>query len=111
MPCERSIPIGRTHASNRNSPGFTCVEIPDLFSLFVRPVHRSGLRYMVSGALASVFYGEPRLTMDVDLVVHLGGNEAATLIGLFSPEHYYGHLQSSSILFYFSHNSPAESLV
>ena len=48
------------------------METPDLFSLFVRPLHRSGLRYMVSGSLASVYYGEPRLTLDVDLVVHAG---------------------------------------
>ncbi|MEO6568415.1 MAG: hypothetical protein ABIO94_06590 [Opitutaceae bacterium] len=65
------------------------MEIPDLFSLFVRPIHGSGLRYMVSGSLASVFYGEPRLTMDVDLVVHLDGQEATILAGLFSSENYY----------------------
>jgi hypothetical protein len=65
------------------------VEIPDLFGLFVRPIHRSGLRYMISGSLASMFYGEPRLTMDVDLVVHLEGQEPAILAGLFAPEEYY----------------------
>lgn len=44
---------------------------------------------MVSGSLASMFYGEPRLTMDVDLVVHLDAREAAILVGLFSPDEYY----------------------
>lgn len=89
MRCEHSTPRGRRFASSRNSPGFTCVETPDLFSLFVRPLHRSGFRYMISGSLASVFYGEPRLTMDVDLVVHLEGPEGAKLAGLFSAEDYY----------------------
>jgi hypothetical protein len=65
------------------------VETPDLFSLFVRPLHGAGLRYMVSGSLASIFYGEPRLTMDVDLVVHLETGEAAALAKLFPPEDYY----------------------
>ncbi len=45
------------------------MDTPDLFGLFVRPLHESGLRYMVSGSLASIYYGEPRLTMDVDLVL------------------------------------------
>lgn len=65
------------------------METPDLFGLFVRPLHRSGLRYMVSGSLASVFYGEPRLTMDVDLVVHFGDREAESLAGLFPAEDFY----------------------
>jgi hypothetical protein len=65
------------------------VDTPDLFALFVRPLHRSGIRYMVSGSLASVFYGEPRLTMDVDVVVHLGEAEAANLPGLFPSSDYY----------------------
>lgn len=73
----------------RRSPIFTCVETPDLFGLFVYPLHRSGLRYLISGSLASVHYGEPRLTMDVDLVVHLEDQEVESLIGLFPADRYY----------------------
>lgn len=65
------------------------MEPPDLFELFVRPLHRAGLRYMVSGSLASVHYGEPRLTLDVDLVVHLAMAEIATLAPLFPAGEYY----------------------
>jgi len=65
------------------------VDTPDLFSLFVRPVHRSDLRYMVSGSLASIYYGEPRLTMDVDLVVHLEPDRVGILTELFPPADYY----------------------
>ncbi len=84
-----SIPTGRTSASNGSWRGFTCVETPDLFALFVRPLHRAGLRYMISGSLASVHYGEPRLTLDVDLVAHLGEREAAELAGLFAAAEFY----------------------
>ena len=65
------------------------METPDLFELFVRPLHAAGLRYMVSGSLASVHYGEPRLTLDVDLVVHLAEAEIATLAPLFPFEEFY----------------------
>ena len=44
---------------------------------------------MVSGSLASVYYGEPRLTMGVDVVVHLEEGGAATLAALFSSEDFY----------------------
>lgn len=62
---------------------------PDLFELFVRPLHAACLRYMVSGSLASVHYGEPRLTLDVDLVVHLVGTDGRALATLFPAAEYY----------------------
>jgi hypothetical protein len=65
------------------------VETPDLLALFVRPLHEAGLRYMVSGALASVFYGEPRLTLDVDVVVHIDAHELPMLEGLFPAAEFY----------------------
>jgi hypothetical protein len=64
------------------------METADLFDLFVRPIHRAGLRYMVSGSLASVHYGEPRLTLDVDLVMHLAEAEIAKLVPLFPAGEY-----------------------
>jgi hypothetical protein len=65
------------------------VDIPDLFALFVRPLHRQGLRYMVSGSLASVHYGEPRLTMDVDIVVHLDAAQGGAIGSAFPSVDYY----------------------
>jgi len=44
---------------------------PDLLTLFVHPLERLGIRYMVSGSVAAMLFGEPRLTLDVDLVVFL----------------------------------------
>ncbi len=41
----------------------------DLILLFVRPLQQAGFRYIVTGSVAAIFYGEPRLTLDVDLVV------------------------------------------
>ena len=79
MRSKHSIPIGPRNVSNASWRKSTCVDTPDLFALFVRPLHRSGIRYMISGSLASIFYGEPRLTMDVDIVVHLGTAEANAL--------------------------------
>jgi len=42
---------------------------PELSLLFIRPLNRIGVRYLVSGSVAAILYGEPRLTHDVDFVV------------------------------------------
>ena len=44
---------------------------PELSLLFVRPLNRLGVRYLVSGSVAAILYGEPRLTHDVRFVVFL----------------------------------------
>jgi len=50
---------------------------PELSLVFVRPLNRLGIRYIVSGGVASILYGEPRLTNDVDFVVFLKEAEIA----------------------------------
>jgi hypothetical protein len=62
---------------------------PELFLLFVRPLNRAGIRYVVSGSVAAIFYGEPRLTHDVDFVVFLNANDIQRLIEVFPAEEYY----------------------
>lgn len=62
---------------------------PELSLLFVRPLNRLGARYMVSGSVASILYGEPRLTNDVDFVIFLRATDLARLPETFpSPEFY-----------------------
>ncbi len=51
--------------------GYSSMPEPELFLLFVRPLNRAGIRYVVTGSVAAIFYGEPRLTHDVDFVVFL----------------------------------------
>ncbi len=43
----------------------------NLFLVFLEPLNRAAIPYMVTGSVASLVYGEPRLTHDVDLVVEL----------------------------------------
>lgn len=47
----------------------------DLVSLFVTPLERLGLNYMVTGGVAAVAYGDPRFTRDVDIVLALASRE------------------------------------
>jgi hypothetical protein len=60
---------------------------PELSLLFVRPLNRLGVRYVVSGSVASILYGEPRLTNGVDFVVFLREGDIPRLQEVFpSPE-------------------------
>jgi hypothetical protein len=62
---------------------------PELFLLFVRPLNRAGIRYVVSGSVAAIFYGEPRLTHDVRFVVFLNASDIQRLIEAFPANDFY----------------------
>jgi hypothetical protein len=61
----------------------------DLFLLFVRPLQRARIRHILTGSVAAIFYGEPRLTLDVDLVVFLNDKDIAKLADLFPSSDFY----------------------
>jgi hypothetical protein len=61
----------------------------ELFLLFIRPLNRAGIRYVIGGSVAAIFYGEPRLTNDVDLVVFLNEAEVRRLPELFPALEFY----------------------
>jgi hypothetical protein len=62
---------------------------PELFLLFVRPLNRADIRYMVTGSVAAIFYGEPRLTHDVDVVAFLNEADIRRLAEIFPSADFY----------------------
>jgi hypothetical protein len=62
---------------------------PGWIELFVEPLERLGVPYMVTGSTASTIYGEPRLTLDVDLVVELPVERAGELLAAFPEIAFY----------------------
>ena len=62
---------------------------PDFITLFVAPLESAGIRYMITGSVASSIYGEPRNTLDIDLVVLLESSQIPMLPALFSEDDYY----------------------
>jgi hypothetical protein len=61
----------------------------DLFLLFVRPLNRAGIRYVISGSVAAIFYGEPRLTHDVDFIAFLNEADTGRLPEVFPSSDFY----------------------
>ena len=62
---------------------------PDLSLLFVRPLNELHIRYIISGSVAAILYGEPRLTHDVDFVIFLRHEEINKLLEMFPEQDYY----------------------
>jgi hypothetical protein len=61
----------------------------DLIELFVQPLNRLRIRYLVSGSIASMLYGEPRVTHDIDLVVFLRQENLLQLSKAYPPPEFY----------------------
>lgn len=57
--------------------------------MFTQRLNMLGVAYMVSGSVAVIIYGEPRLTHDVDLIVALDRDHIARLPEAFPPAEFY----------------------
>ena len=62
---------------------------PEPFLIFTRKLNELGLRHMVSGSVAAIFYGEPRLTNDVDIVLEVGTGDVGRLHAAFPEAEFY----------------------
>lgn len=61
----------------------------NLFMLFLEPLNRRNIRYMVTGSVAGMIYGEPRITHDIDLVLQLRAEDVSDFISLFPADRFY----------------------
>ena len=61
----------------------------DVFSTVTQKLESENIPYMVVGSVASMVYGEPRLTHDMDLVVDILPEHAPKLETLFPLEEFY----------------------
>lgn len=62
---------------------------PGWIELFTGPLEVLGVPYMVTGSVASTLYGEPRLTLDVDLVVEISPERVAELLAAYPEGAFY----------------------
>lgn len=64
-------------------------ELKAFFSYVIAVLERLRIPYMVVGGFAAIFYGEPRLTLDIDIVVDMGWEHVAPFVAAFSTPDYY----------------------
>jgi hypothetical protein len=56
---------------------------------FIDPLERAKVPYAVVGSVASSFYGEPRATNDVDVVIQVAPADAGRLVQAFPVDRFY----------------------
>ena len=62
---------------------------PEIHRLLLQPLHRTGITYMITGSVAAIAYGEPRMTNGVDLVLDMALGDAERLAAAFPATEYY----------------------
>jgi hypothetical protein len=61
----------------------------DLLRHLVQTLETLGIPYLITGSVASITYGEPRFTKDIDVVVDLKSSQVADLCKAFPEPEYY----------------------
>lgn len=62
---------------------------PNLLEIFINPLEKNEIPYMVTGSVAAIVYGEPRLTNDIDIVLHLKKDVIEKFESFFPLEEFY----------------------
>lgn len=63
--------------------------VADPLLALYRRLADTGLRCMVGGSVAAMVYGEPRSTLDIDVIVEAGADDAATIETAFPRDIFY----------------------
>lgn len=64
-------------------------ELKAFFSYVIEVLERLDIPYMVAGGFAAIFYGEPRFTIDVDIVADMKEEHVAPFVAAFPIERFY----------------------
>jgi hypothetical protein len=65
------------------------MEQSELLRFVVSVLERLGLRYFVTGSTVTIFYGEPRFTNDIDVVVDLPADTVTEFCRQFPEDDFY----------------------
>jgi hypothetical protein len=63
--------------------------VPEALQRIAAELNRAGIAYMLTGSFASVFYGSPRSTQDIDLVIAANRAQLQTFVESLSRSKYY----------------------
>lgn len=71
------------------------MSLSDLFQRITSALDRAGIAYMVCGSSASTYYGMPRSTRDIDIIVEANAAQIRSLVENLPNREYYVELETA----------------
>ena len=65
------------------------MELQELLKHLINAFESLGIKYFVTGSMASIFYGEPRFTNDIDVVADIREEHIPELLKSFPEGEFY----------------------
>jgi hypothetical protein len=65
------------------------VASPELLRRLAQTLERLDIPYLITGSVATIYWGEPRLTRDVDVVVQIALRDVERLVAAFPAPEFY----------------------
>jgi predicted nucleotidyltransferase len=69
--------------------------VPEIVPRITTSLVRAGIAYMISGSFASAYYGAPRSTQDIDIVIDATPDQLRAFIHSLPAEQYYVDLDAA----------------
>lgn len=63
--------------------------LPEWIAAFVEPLDRLGIDHMITGSVGAMAYGEPRATLDIDIVIRMREGHVEPFLAAFREERFY----------------------
>ena len=69
------------------------MKVSEVFRRITVALDQAGIPYMLTGSFASAFYGVPRSSQDIDLIIEATPTQLQTFIQLLPSGEYYADLE------------------
>jgi len=71
------------------------MSVSEVFQRITSALDQAGVAYMLSGSFASAYYGSPRATQDIDLVIEATPVQLLAFVQLLPSEEYYADVDAA----------------
>ena len=71
------------------------MSVTEVFRRFTAALDQAGIAYMLTGSFASAYYGAPRSTQDIDMVVEASAAQLRALVESLPKDEYYADLDAA----------------
>ena len=79
----------------RSSTSAVAMSVSEVFHRITSALGEAGIAYMLAGSFASAYYGAPRTTQDIDLVIASSAEQLRAFVQLLSKDEYYVDLDTA----------------